>query len=1164
MSFQNYSLHKKIGDYRKAVILAVTCTLFCAAAFYVFSAEAAGPLINLSKLNFYYQNDGAIKIELVADNPVENSQIKRYSDKAIVQIKGVTSKLHSSYLVRNAYDVQVQTEIKDFDGQSGVEIVINIPFGADVKAVKELNKIYFLVSFQNVELQTGKRLQVSKTKKVPVVNFEPITESKNSGIASSTNFASSQKISSSLQTKEILSKELMTPTKASAVNAQKNLEVSYKQIKEGNGSIKGQIKDELGGVIVGAEVVLTNENGQKLTVQTSEDGTYQFSNLAPGKYVLKVNAANFAQYESEKIKIFNKPHAAFDIALKVNSLETQVVTVGGESSLNSDLENNANGIVLRGEELNSLPEDPQGLSMALQGLSAAHGSPLGGEIVVDGFSGGRIPPKKAIREIRINKNPYSAEFNRPGNGRIEILTKPGMEEFNGGGFVGFNNNWLNTRDPFAATNEPYQSNNYGFYLGGPVKPKKATFFFNFEKGKTDSNSLINATVLDPNFNIVPLNASVAAPQRYMNFTPRIDVQLDEKNTLIGRYSYSNSSAENSGVGGFSLLSRAFKTSGTEHSIQFTETAVLNPRMVTETRSQYVQRVNRRQSDNFGLSINVPGAFTSGSSFQKALNEYNRLDASNVTTLSLTKHTIRAGVGLRYVGITDFSSQNFGGTYRFDGSLAPQLNGNNIVYDSNGKPLMTAISGLERYRRTLLFSQIGRTAEEIRALGGGASQFTVASGDEEAKVSQYGLNAFVQDDWRIRPNFTLGLGMRFESQSNINKKLSFAPRLSFAWSKNSKTSGNQGEKVNFVLRGGIGFFYDGFSENYTLRANRLNGLNQRQFIVTDANILNLFPQVPDESLLSGFSSVPVIVRINPDLQAPLSIQSNISFEKQLPWKLVLSTSYLNVRAVHALRSRFINSSESNIPNRIFQYESTGKFNQNQLSFTLTKRLSNLSFYATYSLNKAQGDTDGADFIPLSSSGFETDYGRASTDVRHNFYLGGWIRTFYGIDINPLIIYRSGVPYNITIGRDLNGDTILNDRPAFATDLNRPSVVLTPLGAFDLDPTAGQEIIPRNYGTSPDFLSANLNISKTFTFFNETDSGAANSRMSLAGLSMPRRTVYLTVSLQIENLFNRTNPYLPEGNLSSPLFGRSTYSAGAYGFGASSLGNRVIRPYLTLSF
>ncbi len=867
------------------------------------------------------------------------------------------------------------------------------------------------------------------------------------------------------------------------------------------------------------------------------------------------------KFENKKIKIANNQIATLDIELKVKMLEPQVVTIPSESVLDTALDNNANGIVLREEDLNSLPDDPQGLAMSLQGLSASTGNPFGGEIIVDGFSGSRIPPKKAIREIRINKNPFSAEFNRPANGRIEIFTKPGMQEFNGGGFFGFNSRQLNTRDPFSATTLPYQSNNYGFYFGGPAKENMASFFFNFEKGKTDSNNLINASILDSNFNIVPFNYSISAPQRYTNFTPRIDVRINDKNTLIGRYSYAKSNSENSGVGGFSLLSRAFNSSTTDHAIQFTETAVINSTTVNEVRSQFVQRVNSREPQNFGVTIDVPGAFTSGVSFEKSFNRYNRFEVSNVTTLSLKEHTIRTGGGLRYVSVIDSSSQDFGGTYRFDGTIAPQLNANDtIIFDANGQPVLAPISGIERYRRTLRFAQLGRTPQEIRELGGGASQFTITRGDREARVNQYSVNGFIQDDWRVRPNLSLGLGLRFEAQSNINKNITLAPRISFAWSRMQKPNGqgNQsGTQVNFILRGGVGFFYEGFSENFTLRTNRLNGINQRQYIVADPVILNLFPQTPSENRLKESSTTaPVtVVRVDPNSRLPLSVQSTISFEKQLPAKLALSISYLNVKTIHALRTNLIGFTTGNSSNRIFQYESTGKFNQNQMSFTLSKRAANLSFYATYSLNNAKSNTDGADFIPLAFSNSEDDYSRASSDVRHSLYVGGWIRTMFGIDINTLVFYRSGLPYNITSGRDLNGDTILNDRPAFATELNRPSVVKTPLGAFDLNPVSGQIIIPRNYGTSPSFLSANLNISKTFSFSDDIKSNLT---------PVSKKPFYITVSVQIENLFNRTNPYIPEGNLSSPLFGKSFYSAGAYGYGASVPGNRVIRPYITFNF
>ncbi len=1148
---------KQMNTYRKNFLLIVTGFVIFVWALFAVSSGASDLSVNLMRLNLS-QTGGTVKVEITGDKPVTNFRIKQLDNKIVVQIKSARSRLQSAYQVHGSFVDEVQAVAKEFDGAAVVEFIINTQQGATATSVTEFNKLIIFVD-SSAPYKTNESFSFS-AKDRPITGSQSSVQYKAKAMLPASNrLPIATKLTSSNVVKKAANENKVLPSaQSTSFDSQRNEKNSFSQTQQENGSLNGQIKDELGGVIVNADVVVTDKNGQQRTVRTNQDGIYRFTNLTPGKYILRVASTGFTQYESQVNVIANKPQNSLNIALKVNDLDRQEVTVAVDTPLNSDLENNASGIVLRDEELNSLPEDPQGLANALQILSAASGNPTGGEVIVDGFSGSRIPPKKAIREIRINKNPYTAEFNQPGNGRIEILTKPGMEEFHGGAYFEFNNNKLNTRNPFASTTTPYQSNYYNVYLGGPVLRNRLSFFFNFDKGKTDSNSLINARILDSNLNIVPFSSTVSNPQGFTGFTPRFDLKLNNNNTLVGRYNFTKSSSVNSGVGGFSLLSRAYKTSGIEQTLHLTETAVLNQRTVSETRFQFVNKLNKKQSNNFGVTVDVPGAFTGGGTpFDNISDRYNRSEISNVTTLSLKNHTIRTGAGFRYVNITDWSTQGFGGSYRFDGSLAPQLDNNNqIVYGANGQPVIIPITGLERYWRTLMFSQLGFSSQEIRNLGGGATQFNITTGNPEARVGQHDVYAFVQDDWRLRPNFTLGLGLRYESQSNINGKLNFAPRVSFAWSKmgkaNKSKGKNKGEKqINFAVRGGVGVFYERLGEGFTLRANRLNGINQRQYIVTDSSVLDLFPQIPSVDTLAGLSNTSSTVRQASDLRVPYSIQSTISFEKQLPLGFVLSTTYLNTRTMNALRSRYSNSPTNGIgqTDKIFQYESSGTFQQNQLSFTATKRLKNSSIYATYSLRKAKSDTDGADTLAQDSSNFENEYSRASTDIRHNLYIGGWFRPFYNIDINPFIIYRSGIPYNITTGRDSNGDTFLTERPSFATDLNRPSVVVTSMGAFDLDPIPGQIIIPRNYGTSPSFFSVNTRIGKTIAFNNKLKS---------------QNPFYLTISVQLENLFNSTNAYIPEGNLSSPLFGRPYSPAGAYGFGAYVPGNRIIKPQVTFNF
>ena len=294
---------------------------------------------------------------------------------------------------------------------------------------------------------------------------------------------------------------------------------------------------------------------------------------------------------------------------------------------------------------------------------------------------------------------------------------------------------------------------------------------------------------------------------------------------------------------------------------------------------------------------------------------------------------------------------------------------------------------------------------------------------------------------------------------------------------------------------------------------------------------------------------------------------------------------DTRTLHVLRSRDINAPlpgtfipdvpESGVrpfgnAGEILQYESSGVFNQEQLMLTVVKSGKKATFYTTYSWNKARSDTDGAGSFPASTYDLRTEYGRSALDSRHSFYAGGWFRSPWGIDVTPLIFVRSGLPFNITTGRDTNGDMLFLERPAFSTDLTKSRVVMTRFGAFDLDPAPGERIIPRNFGNGPVFFSVNLSVSKTFSLGPDLNAGAraASSQRGkghgfIANALLKRRYA-ITASIQGENLFNHTNPGTPIGNLSSPLFGQSYSSAGAFGFGVNPAGNRRIQAQITFAF
>src|SRR5207253_4728458 len=241
------------------------------------------------------------------------------------------------------------------------------------------------------------------------------------------------------------------------------------------GTIKGQVSDEFGGVIVGASVVAVDAGGTKKTATTNGEGNFIISSLAVGKYIVQISAPGFATYENAEIDLTSTLSQQLNVTLKV-TIEQQKVTVTPEGAgVNTEPENNAGAVVLKGADLESLPDDPDDLAAALQALAGPSAGPNGGQIFVDGFTGGRLPPRASIREIRINSNPFSAEYDRLGFGRIEIFTKPGTDKFHGSGMFGFSDGIWNSRNPFAPNKPSFQQRQYGGNFGGPLS-KKSSFF----------------------------------------------------------------------------------------------------------------------------------------------------------------------------------------------------------------------------------------------------------------------------------------------------------------------------------------------------------------------------------------------------------------------------------------------------------------------------------------------------------------------------------------------------------------------------------------------------------------------------------------------------------------------------------------------------------------
>ena len=231
--------------------------------------------------------------------------------------------------------------------------------------------------------------------------------------------------------------------------------------------------------------------------------------------------------------------------------------------------------MITGKDLDALLIDPDELAAALQRSAGPSVGPMVARDLYRWFlrrRSGCLPRSRDSR-IRINQNPFAAENDQP-SGRIDILTRPGTDNVRGSMFLNFEDESLNSRNPFSSSRTAYQVRQYGGNLSGPLVAKKASFFIDFQRRETDDNELVRGTMLDSNLNPVEFGFGVVTPRRNLTFSPRIDYQLNSNNTLVARYSFSRNRQENSGVSGFSLPERAYDTASTQQTFQVTETAVL--------------------------------------------------------------------------------------------------------------------------------------------------------------------------------------------------------------------------------------------------------------------------------------------------------------------------------------------------------------------------------------------------------------------------------------------------------------------------------------------------------------------------------------------------------------------------------------------------------------
>lgn len=870
--------------------------------------------------------------------------------------------------------------------------------------------------------------------------------------------------------------------------------------------LSGEVTDPSGARVPHAAIAILGPSVH-INSETDDVGTFAIP-LADGSYQLIIEAAGFRRIRAEvsRERLESGQPLAIHLAIATRDEHIIVDDEGVDSTSASD----QSAVVLQARDLMALSADEGTFQKQL--LAFAGGLSGTADIYVDGFKVDKIPPKSSILNVHINRDPYSARYDSLGFGRIEIETKAGGQKLHGSAGIAGTQQSLNARDPFTPEPQPpYYVLNLDGNLSGPMD-RKSTFFAGGVYNDQQNNASVNA--LTPTL----FSMAVPNPQTTGSATVRADRQFSQRNLMNVRYQLDRVALSNGGVGQLVLPSQGFASTSTTQTFQLSHEAIPNARVVNQLRLAYGRtRLDQRPEQTAtgpctgpqiaSCSVIVQGSFYGGGDPTGVLDDHREhIEAEDFVSIDWRSHFLRAGMRYRWLREANTSTSAFNGLFVFP----------SIASYTAAQP----------------------------------SQFNLTVGDPTASASTTDLAFYVEDEWRARKDLTLNYGLRFETQTAIPDHFDPAPRFGIAWAPHR----GQAKSPLFTLRGGGGLFYDRFQVDNLLTAQHENGVREQSGFVTD-------PATLHQLYTAGFTSAaiasgaPMVYRVDPNLKSAYDVIANVGLDRRLGRFGSISSSYMWGRGVHQDLSE-----NANAPNpatglrplggttNVYQFSSNGieKDQVGLLSWRLTPT-PRVTLYGLYIAQDKRSTAQGATVFTSNLYNLSQDFGRIPSARRQQLFSGALLTLPAGFSLNGYFSWQAGAPFNITTGTDLNGDTIYNDRPSFATSASpAASVVATHWGTFNTTPLPGETIIPINYGTAPGLLYLSTSLSRAFTLGGHlVGTGAAAKREG---------GVQLNFTVEADNLTNNVNAGPPDGVLSSTLFGKSLAQDPT--FAATSAANRIL--------